>query len=296
VHEQHALRLLPVDGGAELRLPFPEEVTVLHARPEGVLLWLGIGHFRFVDPVEGWSRDFVIEPSTTPDYWAHRGLTFPPARDAQHVRIRDGYRLVDLDLGAPAAAPTAEQLDRSHKQIERLAALVAGEHGLPSARQTWSAVGDVRWPYHTDALPTLETILTSYRDSNVRRATAHHIGRSTDPAARSILVDALVSVDDFFVREGILAALSMIPGERATAAILDRSFEGGLIEDAALALGVLGDPAALPYLRDVAAVTFPLQSQTDDVQRAVSDAIRDIESREQVEQGLRELRVAGGGG
>ena len=127
------------------------------------------------------------------------------------------------------------------------------------------------------------------------------IAHSNDPAAKDILLQALKEEENYFVLEGMPKALTLLCDKSVAGPLIETSAKKGpgLIKETANALGVLGNPTALPYLNSISDATLQrLKSQRERAQEAapdatrlaVTNAIRYITMRSKVEELLSSLR------
>jgi len=278
-----SVRLFHVDDGRELTLQLPPQWTVLHASPEGVVLWgSSAGHFLFWDPVTRERRDFAIDAT-----WS----------SPVSVTATDGRRLVSvdkrvfaLDLAAPPSLVSAARVNHTRATLAKLDASFETERDASNTKQTTRAIRDLTWPYSAEALPTLHRIILGFRNSNVASEAASRMSESTDPEARVLLLDALQRTDDNSKKARIINALAMAGQPADATVIAAHGLALGTVERGAPALGFLGNQDAIEALQAADNMTIRVQSQADRVHAAVALAISQIETRSELLRIFTDLR------
>jgi hypothetical protein len=299
VHDDRLVRLVHLDSGQSLELAVPG--PVVYASPDGILYHLGDRHGRFWDPVTDQRADLRLpdEGYRMTVAWGSFG-----ARASAHLLLASvdaleqaQAALLHFRPGAPGGPAPAAGTPANPPALARLTGLYQEDRNRTELSTTWQVMGELHWPYPAGAVPALERILCDYREANTRRMAAAHLGRSSQPKARAVLLSALQHClkpnEDFYVRDGVLQALSQTAGKADVPHILAQVRDQRLSEDAMQAFAVLGGPAAAARLDDEIRSGDRAQSPANPSNevRAGHRAIAQIRSRPAFEQILARLRT-----
>lgn len=324
-HQGNLAQFINTENGRELQMKVPGNIT--HLCPDGILFAIDNYHHRFWDPVLQRTRDLMAKTHASTPFSPGGGelrtkffSTRIPGEEGTRIYVLDPLWLRRPGRGHRVGTKTSGQESKEGLHNtgcwyfntkspvceiplallkDQIAVAAALKKAYESGQRpedvfgsgVWNTFHRVRWPYAPETLPALRTILRTDSDRNLRRRAALRVGRSNDQLATEILLEALTEEEHWYVLEGILEALTLLCDKNLAGPILEKSYKPrGLIESTANALGVLGDPAALPYLNSVSDATFPQKSQQEQVRTAVSDAIRYITMRSEVEELLTSLR------
>jgi HEAT repeat protein len=178
----------------------------------------------------------------------------------------------DLSERVRAAAISGLAAMGDKESASMIAAKLREDKSLHVRKQAAYALGELR------ASETTPSLITALRDKNaeVRGAAAFALGQCEDESAIEPLIAALKDKADF-VRAQAARALGLRAASQAVAAltiILSSDKDNEVKRQSALALGLIGDGAALPALREAAQSSDPLLSE------AAMEAIRMITSKQ----------------
>lgn len=282
-HQGSLARLIDIQDSRELQLPAPDKIR--YFCPYGILFEvIAPNHCRFWDPVLQKRYDFLCDPATTFFSVMDQNEEFARVYMVERSRVsyfttKDEMSEIPIKLLMSTAAAIKACMERYELDKDET-----------NARRTWTAMFSVRWPYPPETIPLMESILNSYKDTNVRRAAAQRIGVSNNPAAKEMLLRVLTSEKSYFVREGILVFLGLLCDKADAIHIIEQQPRSASIEHAANTLGILGNPIALDYLQKVSNVKFKQKEEENRVRASVLNAIRYIKMRDEVEAVLKSLR------
>ena len=330
-HEGDLARFINTESGEELQLKAPGKIKYLC--PDGILFIVDDYHYRFWDPVS--QRIWDLLPKThmelgrspgsreelsdfysrkipgeegasiylSEPHWSRR----PNRRYASAIQnagheSEHNYHNTDCWYFNTKDPMREIPLASLKDQIALAAELEKAYESGQLSKNTWERkVRQIRWPYAPGTLSALRTVLNMDPNTGLRRRAAMRIAHSNDPAAKDILLQALKEEENYFVLEGMPKALTLLCDKSVAGPLIETSAKKGpgLIKETANALGVLGNPTALPYLNSISDATLQrLKSQRERAQEAapdatrlaVTNAIRYITMRSKVEELLSSLR------
>lgn len=285
-HEGTTVRLLPLEGGPAHALHAPHEVVAVH--PRRVLCRLpgrpGSGQQLLVwDPLRPAERRRVWLP---PGEHAWQGDESPARVELDRFVVAGprGYEPIPLDPpDAPApdalralVAPTLDAL-RAHRD-----GLLAARDAPAACPEGWLALlsaGHGCWLLDERDVALHEELAGAAPDPNVAGLAIRRLGAHGGEAARAALLRVHARTTDHGRQRDLFEALASAGVAADAATIRAADPAPGITDAAARALGLLGDPAAAPWLEARRGLRFPLREQTDETRAAVDEALGRLRGR-----------------